>query len=151
MPATPIQAMDERLLPFTPEQVWAVLADANSYPKWYPPAVTVRVLEGPPALVGTRFEIKPRGGQPFPCHVTAATSPSRIQTRYPGPFIMGTGEWRLATVSGDTRVTYALDVVATGWLATLLGKILPLGKIHSQAMQEVLVALEQEVGRRNAP
>lgn len=150
MLTTPIQAVDERVLPFSPEQIWAVLADAARYPDWYPPSVMVRVLQCSATLIATKFEIKPRGGRAFQCHVTGATSPNRLQMRYPGPFIVGTGEWRLDAMSGGTRVTYALDVVATGWLAVLLGKLLPLGRIHSKAMQEILTALEQEVARRNA-
>ena len=48
---------------------------------------------------------------------------------------------------GGTRVAYELDVVATGRLAVLLGWLLPLGKIHSKFMREVLVSLEAEVRR----
>lgn len=146
---TPIQAVDARVLPFTPEQIWAVLADPARYPNWYPASVRVEARHVSANLTSTEFEIQPRGGRPFRCRVEATEAPHAMRMRYPGDFIVGTGEWRLAAVSGGTRVTYALDVVATGWLAALLGKILPLGKIHSQAMQEVLAALEREVGRRN--
>ena len=49
---------------------------------------------------------------------------------------------------GGTRVAYEIDVVATGRLAVLLGWLLPLGKIHSKFMREVLESLEAEVRRR---
>lgn len=68
---------------------------------------------------------------------------------FPGDFIVGTGEWRLDAAPGGTRVAYELDVVATGRLAVLLGWLLPLGKIHSKFMREVLVNLEAEVKRRS--
>ena len=67
---------------------------------------------------------------------------------FPGDFIVGTGEWRLHVAPGGTRVAYALDVVATGRLAVLLGWLLPLGKIHSKFMREVLENLERETTRR---
>lgn len=147
---TPIQAVDARVLPFTLEQIWAVLADPARYPNWYPTSVRIQARHVSASLTGTEFEIQPRGGRSFRCRVEATEAPHAMRMRYPGDFIVGTGEWRLAAVSGGTRVTYALDVVATGWLAALLGKILALGKIHSKAMQEVLAALEQEVRRRNS-
>ena len=44
-----------------------------------------------------------------------------------------------------------MDVVATGRLAVLLGWLLPIGKIHSKFMREVLEGLEAEVRRRCEP
>jgi hypothetical protein len=46
-------------------------------------------------------------------------------------------------------MAYEIDVVATGRLAVLLGWLLPLGKIHSRFMREVLANLEAEVKRRS--
>ena len=71
-----------------------------------------------------------------------------MRMRYGDGFVTGSGEWRLEAVAGGTRVVYALDVLAHGWLVALLGKLLPLGKIHSKSMQEVLANLEAEVRRR---
>ena len=76
-------------------------------------------------------------------------APRRLRLRYPGDFIVGTGEWRLEAVPGGTRVAYEIDVVATGRLAVLLGWLLPLGKIHSKFMREVLENLEAEVRRKS--
>ena len=39
MMTTPIRAVDERVLPFAPDQIWPVLADVNGYPQWYPSEV----------------------------------------------------------------------------------------------------------------
>jgi len=33
MMATPIRAVDERVLPFAPEQIWLVLADVRASPR----------------------------------------------------------------------------------------------------------------------
>jgi hypothetical protein len=54
----------------------------------------------------------------------------------------------LDAAPGGMRVTYEIDVVATGRLAVLLGWLLPLGKIHSKLMREVLENLERETARR---
>lgn len=137
-------------MPFAPEQIWPVLADAKSYPDWYPPSVKVRVLEETTALVGRKFEIHPRGGRAFQCQVEAVDAPRQMRMRYPGDFIVGSGEWRLDSLDGSrTRVTYAIDALANGWLAAMLGRLLPFAQLHSKAMQEILAALEQETARRS--
>jgi len=38
MLAAPSQAVDERVLPFAPEQTWPVLADVAASPRWWPAA-----------------------------------------------------------------------------------------------------------------
>lgn len=148
MATTPIQAVDERVLPFAPDQIWPVLADIAASPRWWPASTRLTVLNASSRIVGSEFEICPRGGRPFRCRVAAIEPPRRMQMRYGNGFVAGTGEWRLEAVTGGTRVAYALDVRAHGWLVTLLGKLLPLGKIHSKSMQEVLANLEEEVKRR---
>ena len=110
----------------------------------------VRLLEAVPGIVGTRYELHPRGGRAFQCQVEAVDAPRRMGIRYPGDFIVGKGEWRLEPVgSNRTCVAYAMDVSASGWVAALLGRVVPLAKLHSKAMQEMLEALERETARRN--
>ena len=43
MLTTQIRAVDERVLPFAPYQIWPVLADVNGYPQWYPPSLRLHV------------------------------------------------------------------------------------------------------------
>lgn len=150
MPVTKIQALDERVLPFAPGQIWAVLADTGSYPAWYPPSVRIKVLAAAANVVGTEFEIQPRGGRSFRCHITSAEPPHRIRLRYAGGFIEGTGEWRLEPAANGTQVAYEMDVGAKGWLVAMLGRVLPLAGMHSRAMKEILFSLENEAARRVA-
>lgn len=149
MPAAPIQAVDERVLPFAREQIWPVLADVTASPRWWPASIRLTVLNASPGLIGSEMEVCPRGGRPFRCRVEAIEPPRRMQMRYGNGFVTGTGEWRLDAAPGGTRVAYELDVQAHGWLVALLGKLLPLGKIHSKSMQQVLANLEAEVRRKS--
>lgn len=150
MPATPIQALDERIMPFSADAIWSVLADVTGSPHWWPTSVQVKVIHSTPVLVGSEMDICPRGGRPFRCRVEAVEAPRRMVMRYPGEFITGTGEWRLDPIgSHSTHVIYMIDVSAQGWLATLLGRVLPLSKIHSRSMQDILTALERETARRS--
>ncbi len=149
MPSTPIRATDERVIPFPAQQIWSVLADVAESSRWWPSSVQLKVLGAAPSLVGIEMEICPRGGRPFRCRVEAIEPPKRMVMRYPGDFIVGTGEWRLEDLSASsTRVTYEIDVVANGGLAVILGRLLPLPKIHSKSMQDILAALEKETARR---
>ncbi len=149
MPATPIRAVDERIMPFTPAQIWSVLADVTASPRWWPASISVKVIQATPGLIGSEMDICPRGGRPFRCHVEAVEPPRFMAMSYPGNFISGTGEWRLESLnSGGTRATYAIDVVAKGWLAALVGRVVPLARVHSKAMQDILAALEKETARQ---
>ncbi len=103
-------------------------------------AVDERVLPFAPVLADGHW-----GGRAFRCRVESLEAPRRLRMRYPDDFIVGTGEWRLDAAPGGTRVAYELDVVSTGRLAVLLGWLLPLGKIHSKFMREVVAGLEAEV------
>jgi putative intracellular protease/amidase len=53
-------------------EVYAALLDFDSYPRWWPAQLRVRVLKVTPARVGSRIEIRPRGGQ-FICEIGAKT------------------------------------------------------------------------------
>lgn len=148
MVQVPIQACDERVIPFAREQMWSVLVNLPSSPRWWPASVKLKVLSASPGVVGSEMEVHPRGGRPFRCRVETVEPPGRMRIRYGNGFIVGTGEWRLTAVPGGTRVTCEWDVVAMGWLVALLGKLLPLARFHSRSMAEVLEALEQETRRR---
>lgn len=149
MSGSPIHAVDERVMTYSAEQIWTVLSDVAKSPGWWPRSVRLSVIRVEPGLIGSEMEICPRGGRPFRCRIEAIDVPNRMVMRYPGNFVHGVGEWRVEPQGdGKTRVTYALDVVANGFLAVLIGKILSLSKIHSRAMQDVLCALEGETARR---
>lgn len=148
MKVTPIRAADERVVPFSAEQVWPVLLDFRRVPEWWPRSLRVKVVAVTADGVGSELEIHPRGGRAFRCRAESAETAHRLVMRYPGPFIAGTGEWRLEPVPGGTRVIYTLDVVAQGRLVAWLGRWLNLGEIHSKSMRDVLENLERETARR---
>jgi uncharacterized protein YndB with AHSA1/START domain len=144
---TPIRALDEALLPFSPIAVWRVLTELGDYPRWWPRHLGLRVLHHERGLVGSEVEQRPLGGRPFRCRVDAVEEPTSIRTRYYGGFIEGRGEWRLEPVGSGTRVAYELDVGAEGRLVACLGRIVPLGRIHSRQMRDVFRQLERELRR----
>ena len=147
---TPIRATDEAIVPFPPTEVWRVLADVADYPRWWPRHLGLRVLHREAGLVGSEVEQRPFGGRPFRCRVEAVEEPSSIRAQYHGGFIEGRGEWRLEAVGSGTRVRYELDVHAEGRVVACLGRILPLGRIHSRQMRSVFRQLERVLVQRKA-
>lgn len=57
----------------------------------------------------------------------------------------GRGEWRLEPSGSGTRVRYELDVQAAGRVVAWIGRVIPLGRLHSRQMQGVLRRLEREL------
>jgi uncharacterized protein YndB with AHSA1/START domain len=140
-PATAIQATDEVVVPFSPTQVWRVLADVAAYPDWWPQPLHLRVLHCDSGLVGSEVELRPFGGRPLRCRVDAIQEPRCIRMQYSGGFVDGRGEWSLEPSASGTRVRYELDVRAHGWLVAGLSRLLPLARIHSRQMKGVLKQL----------
>jgi ribosome-associated toxin RatA of RatAB toxin-antitoxin module len=145
---TPIRATDERMVSFPREAIWSVLADVATYPKWWPRTIGSRVLHEHPEIVGSLFELRPFGGKPFRCRIESIVPQSGIFIQYFGGFIEGYGEWMLEAIESKTRVQFNLNVHASGFAAACIGRLLPLGRIHSYQMGQVLGNLEKEVARR---
>ena len=139
-------ADDCRTLPFRPEQVWAALADFDNYPRWWPAELRLRVLEVKPALVGSRFEVRPRGGN-FVCEVERVAPGREMVIAYVEGVHKGSGIWALEPAEGGTRVRYAVDLEPVGWLVRLLSNVIDFGSIHSRAMGRLFDGLEGWIKR----
>lgn len=141
------KADDFRKLPFPPERVWAALTDLENYPKWWPVDLRLRVLRVADGLVGSRFEVRPRGGS-FVCEVEKVDPGRELLIRYAAGVHRGTGLWTLEPAEGGTLLRYAVDLEPQGWLVRLLSNVLDFGKIHSRAMQRLFDGLEGHVRRK---
>jgi ribosome-associated toxin RatA of RatAB toxin-antitoxin module len=144
---TSIRAADGAVLSFLREDVWRVVADVRAYPIWFPRSIRVRV-ERAEELIGTRVTLRPWGGRAFTCRVVEVHPLRGMTLEYDGAFIQGRGEWSLEPLERGTRVSYALDAVAVGRLAAIVGRMISLSRVHSAAMKGILGALRREVARR---
>lgn len=147
---TPIQTVDEKVVPSSPAEVWRVLTDVGAYPRWYPRSLRLRVLRAETAVVGSQIELRPFGGRAFRCEIETTEEPRRMGVRYYGGFISGRGEWRLEPVESGTRVAYEIDAQAAGRTVAWLSAVLPLARLHSNQMQRVLAQLSTAVGTSGA-
>ena len=100
MLTTPIRAVDERVLLFAPDQIWPVLADNERLSRWYPPSLRTWVRAVTADGIGSEVELRPRADARFGVAMESLEAPRRLRLRYPGDFIVGTGEWRFGRAPG---------------------------------------------------
>nr|WP_320010500.1 SRPBCC family protein [uncultured Desulfobulbus sp.] len=141
----PLKVTDSRLLPFTAEAIWPILADIQRYPQWWPKILFPRVSLAQEKLIGTKLHLRPMGMQAITCIVRAASAPQFINLEYVGSFITGHAQWKLDPQEESTQVSYVLDVQVHGVLTALASQVINLQAIHSFSMRTILKALEQQV------
>jgi uncharacterized protein YndB with AHSA1/START domain len=135
------QANDCRTLPFDVAEVFAALLDFENYPRWWPAQLRVRVLKVSPERVGSRIEVRPRGGV-FVCEIVQVVPDREILIGYVEGVHMGTGRWRFEKVAEGTCACYQIDLEPHGWLPRLLSNVMNFGKLHSRSMEKVFDGLE---------
>src|SRR5262245_51812462 len=135
------QATDCRLLPFDVAEIVAALLDFESYPRWWPAELRVRVLKSTLDRVGCRIEVRPRGGR-FICEIGKVVPDQEILIRYVEGVHGGTGRWTFEKLAEGTRTCYQIDLEPQGWLARLLSNWMDFGKMHSRSMAKVFDGLE---------
>jgi uncharacterized protein YndB with AHSA1/START domain len=136
------QATDCRILPFDVAEVYAALLDCESYPRWWPAPLRVRVLKSTLDRVGSRIEVRPRGGS-FTCEVSRIIPNKEILIGYVEGVHRGTGRWTFERLAEGTRACYQIDLEPQGWLPRLLSNWMDFGKMHSRSMAKVFDGLEE--------
>ncbi len=140
------QATDCRTLPFDVAQIYTALLDLESYPRWWPAQLRVRVLKATAERVGSRIEVRPRGGW-FVCEIGQIIPDKEILIQYIEGVHRGTGRWTLEKVDEGIRVCYQIDLEPQGWLPRLLSQFLDFARIHSWSMEKVFDGLEKWLKR----
>jgi ketosteroid isomerase-like protein/carbon monoxide dehydrogenase subunit G len=138
---TRIRTREELTVPFTPEEVWRVLADVSAYPSWWPGKLNVRVLREGPELLGTEIEVRPTVGRSFCFRFEELEAPHSMRLRFFGGSLEGPGGFHLAPMENATRVRYEIDVFARGLDVAVLSQVFPLRRIHASRMRSLLRSL----------
>lgn len=101
---------EQRMLPYTPEQLFALVADVERYPEFLPWCVGARIREKKPDLVVADLIIGFRMfRERFTSRVTL-TSPTRIDVAYTeGPFKYLNNHWNFVPVTGGCRIDFFVD------------------------------------------
>jgi uncharacterized protein YndB with AHSA1/START domain len=143
----PTQVTDCRSMPFDLATVFGALVDFDNYPKWWPPELRLRVLKTTTKLVGSRFEVRPRGGS-FVCEVARVVSEKEILIRYAEGLHRGTGRWTFERQDGGTGLSYQIDLEPQGWLPRLLSNFMNFAGMHSRGMERLFNGLQEWLDRR---
>jgi coenzyme Q-binding protein COQ10 len=101
---------EERVLPYTPGQLFDLVADIERYPEFLPWCVGARIKERRPDLVVADLII---GFRVFRERFTSRVSlcpPGRIDVTYAeGPFRYLNNHWSFAPVAGGCRIGFFVD------------------------------------------
>jgi coenzyme Q-binding protein COQ10 len=123
---------EQRVLPYTPEQLFALVADVERYPEFLPWCVGVRVRERQPDLIVADLII---GFRMFRERFTSRVRldrPRRIDVAYTeGPFRYLNNHWIFEAAPGGCRIDFFVDF-----------------EFKSRLLQRVIEALFSEAVRR---
>ena len=101
---------EQRVLPYTPEQLYALVADIERYPEFLPWCIGARIRERHPDLIVADLVI---GFKMFRERFTSRVRldpPLRIDTAYAdGPFRYLNNHWVFEKVPGGCRIDFFVD------------------------------------------
>ena len=123
---------EQKVLPYTPEQLYALVADIERYPEFLPWCVGARVREREPDRIVADLII---GFKMFRERFTSRVNldpPHRIDVAYAeGPFKYLNNHWEFHRVPGGCRIDFFVDF-----------------EFHSRILQRVIEMLFHEAVRR---
>ena len=135
---------ESRDLPYTAAQMYDLVADVASYPKFLPWTAAARIRsrtggpEGEVMLADLVISFKVFREQ-FGSKVTLWPGENRIETEYlDGPFRHLQSEWRFEDTEGGCRVHFWVDFEFRN---AILGRVI--GVVFNEAMQRVVAAFEK--------
>ena len=145
---TRVRTGDEMVVPFSPEEVWRVIADVDAYQEWWPGSLGVSVIRAEPGLLGAEVEVTPFIGPAFHCRFEELHEPHGMRIRYFGGTLEGPGGLIIRQRDDGTLVRYELDVFLRAPGGSLVGRLLPLRVLHSIQLRQLLRALKARLGAR---
>ncbi len=129
---------EERVLPYTPEQLFALVADVERYPEFLPWCVAARIRERRPDLIVADLVI---GFKMFRERFTSRVKldpPRRIDVAYTeGPFRYLDNHWIFEPVPEGCRIDFFVDFEFKSRLLQRLIEVL-----FSEAVRRMVAAFE---------
>jgi coenzyme Q-binding protein COQ10 len=101
---------EQRVLPYTPDQMFALVADIERYPEFLPWCIGARIRERQPDLIVADLVIGFRMIRERFTSRVALGPPSRIDVSYTeGPFRHLDNHWGFEPVPGGCRIDFFVD------------------------------------------
>ena len=130
--------VEQRVLPYTPEQLFDLVADVERYPEFLPWCVGARIRERQPDRIVADLII---GFKMFRERFTsrvALNPPQRIDVSYTeGPFRYLNNHWIFERVPGGCRIEFFVDFE---FKSRMLQKVIEL--LFSEAVRRMVAAFE---------
>jgi len=103
--AAAYQFLDQWVVPFPIERVYAAVGEPLAYPRWWGDVFVAATGDSGPPAAGNKVAVVARGFLPYKLRFTLETTeveaPTRIKSVLRGDF-EGSGEWRLREEGGNT-------------------------------------------------
>ena len=129
---------EQRVLPYTPEQLFALVADIERYPEFLPWCVGARIRERKPDLIVADLIIGFRMFRDRFTSRVALTPPRRIDVTYSeGPFRYLNNHWVFDKVAGGCRIDFFVDFE---FKSRLLQRVIEL--LFHEAVRRMVAAFE---------
>jgi coenzyme Q-binding protein COQ10 len=135
---------EQRVLPYTPEELFALVADIERYPEFLPWCIAARIREREPRLVVADLVI---GFKMFRERFTSRVAldpPGRIDVTYAeGPFRYLTNHWSFTPVAGGCRIDFFVDFE---FKSRLMQRVIEM--LFSEAVRRMVGAFEKRAAER---
>jgi len=129
---------EQRVLPYTPEQLFALVADVERYPEFLPWCVGARIRERQPQLIIADLIIGFRVFRERFTSRVALTPPGRIDVTYTeGPFRYLNNHWIFDPAPGGCRLDFFVDFE---FKSRLLQRVIEL--FFHEAVRRMVAAFE---------
>ncbi len=134
---------ESRDLPYTPDQMYALVADVARYPEFLPWTAAARIKsregEAPEVMIADLVVSFKVFRETFASKVTLWPAEHRIETEYlEGPFRHMQSEWRFEAAPGGCRVHFWVDFEFRN---RIIGRVA--GVVFNEAMQRIVAAFEK--------
>ena len=134
---------ETRELPYTPQQMYDLVADVARYPEFLPWTAAARIKsrsgEAPEVMIADLVISFKVFRETFGSRVTLWPSEHRIETEYlDGPFRHMQSEWRFEATPGGCKVHFWVDFEFRNMI---VGKVV--GAVFNEAMQRIVAAFEK--------
>ena len=135
-------------LPVSPKAATEAVLNVADYPKWWSRSVTTSLKKGTggKAAVGSVLEVK-LDKVSFEYEVKKIEPGKRIEMECVGGSYRGPASWTFTPEKKGTRVTYEVNLDASGLLVRAMGKAVDVGSIHEKILTGSLARLAENLAK----